>query len=246
MKTPLTPTFGISTGAIVLLSIVIASLLGACSSRIRTNDGSMGKVQVAGGDAADSNKGVKAAPGDPVSNIHGERFDLNEDELVSNESLRAWRIALAHSERGNMPEDEWKKQRIADEEESMKILLDLEKNHPKASYVLTMMAQVKHHFRKEDEAAEYYERAMLQNRADPILMLKLANTRMATGKIPKAIKYYRESLKADPGFTDAQIGLGKALLKQDPKDEEGRKLLEEVLEKNPNNEAAKSALQAAQ
>lgn len=204
----------------------------------------MGRVRVAGGDAPAS-QSSKTNAGEPVSNIHGERFDLSEDELVSKESLRAWRIALAHSERGDLTEDEWKKIRASDEEESTKILLDLEKNHPKASYVLTMIAQVKHHFGKDEEASEYYERAMLQNRADPILLLKLANTRLATGKLPKAIKYYRESLKADPDFSDAQVGLAKALLKQDPKDEEGRKLLETVLEKDPNNAGAKAALEAA-
>ncbi len=217
-------------------------MVSACSNRIRTNDGSLGRVQVAGGNAPAAGNANKAAPGEPTSNVSGERFDLSEDELVSKESLRAWRIALAHSERGEMPEDEWNKIRAADEAESMKILLNLEKNHPKASYVLTMMGQVKHHFKKDDEASEYYERAMLQNRADPILLLKLANTRMATGKIPKAIKFYRESLKANPDFTDAKIGLAKALLKQNPKDDEARSLLREVLEAEPNNEKAKEAL----
>lgn len=228
--------------SILLMLICVGSSLTACSNRIRTNDGSLGRVQVAGGDAQPSGTGNKATPGEPVSNVRGERFDLSEDELVSKESLRAWRIALAHSERGQMQEAEWNRVRAADEAESMKILLDLEKNHPKASYVLTMMGQVKHHFKKDEEASEYYERAMLQNRADPILLLKLANTRMATGKIPKAIKFYRESLKANPDFIDAKIGLAKALLKQNPKDEEARTLLHEVLEAEPNNEKAKEAL----
>ena len=206
----------------------------------------MGTVRVSGGDGGQSNKGNKAAPGEPVSNVSGERFNLTEDELVSKESVRAWRMALAHSERGTTSEEEWKKVRIADEKASMDLLMKLEKEHPKASYLQTMMGQVKHHFGKDEEASEYYERAMLQNRDNPILLLKLANTRMTTGKTARAIKFYREALKADPGFTAAKVGLGTALLKLDPKDAEGKQLLDEVLEAEPNNEAAKAARQAAQ
>ena len=129
----------------------------------------------------------------------------------------------------------------------MKILSTLARDYPKASYVKTMMGQVKQHFGKKDEAAEYYEQAMLENRSNPILLLKLANARRAGGKLDRAIKYYREVLTLtpeDPTLTAAQVGLGICLVQKDPENGEGRKLLEDAMAKNMSDNLAAEAREA--
>lgn len=231
---------GLQIIAAVSICLIAMTGLAGCAGRVRTSASSLGQVKVG------ENAPAKGDTPQAGSNIKGERADLDEDEFVGNESVRAWRIALKHSKQGDLSDSEWKKVQEEDETEAMKILHGLAKDHPRMSYVHTMMGQVAQHFGKKEEASEHYERALLQNTQNPILLLKLANSKRDVGKLDKAIKYYREALNADPDFTDAKISLGATLLQKDKKDKEGRKLLEDVLSKDPENKEAKSALTSAQ
>lgn len=237
----------------VLILICATVLLSSCRGSVHTSGDKMASVRIAGGKAnssgsSGSSGSASNGAADAGSRITGERFSLDEDELVSKESVRAWRIALAHSEREKMSEAEWKAAQVNDEAESMRILSQLSKDHPKASYVKTMMAQVKQHFGKKDEAADYYEQAMLENRRDPILLLKLANAKRGAAKHDRAIKYYREIVAIDPSqvdpklVLDAKLGLACSLVAQGKKTVEARELLEAVLEQEPENTEALLAL----
>ncbi|MBY0552325.1 MAG: tetratricopeptide repeat protein [Candidatus Obscuribacterales bacterium] len=218
--------------SIVLLSAV--SVAGtSCSTRVSTAGDHLGEVSQGTTSSTSSNA---SGPGAAVS---GERFDSIAEQEITDGTLKAWRVAISHDKtRNEMSADEWTKAREQDEQVAMKQLESLAESHPKASFIKTMMGQVKHHFGKEAEAAKYYEEALAKNRHDPLLTFKLAEARRVSGEAKKAEEFYRETLELQPDFDDARIGLAKCLLRRDKASVEARTLIEEVLKNNPQNKDA--------
>lgn len=230
---------GVLTGKSLLdfaLRIMMPCLLislTACSSRVHTSSDKQADLSVGRGPTAGVADAGNAGP--------GEKFDPVEDELISKETLKAWRIAIAHDELMSKPE-EWQKVKVQDEEEAMKRLQSLAESHPNVSYIKTMMGQVKQHFGHKEEAAAFYEEAALQNRRDPILIFKAAELRRKAGKFKRAKSYYEQVLKLSPDFPGAKLGIARCLLAEKDTEKDGRKLLAEILAEEPENKEAKEAL----
>lgn len=178
--------------------------------------------------------------GTPGSQIPGERYDPSTEQTISDAELKAWRLAISHKNKGDMTGDEWAEARKNDERESMKQLEELAAQYPRASFIKTMMGQVKHHFGKEKESAQYFEEALAQNRHDPLMTFKCAEARRRTNEHEKAINFYRQTLELQPDFTDARLGLAQALLALDKSSTEAKSIIADVLTKEPDNKVAQS------
>lgn len=207
-------------------------LLAACSSHIEAP--SDGLSHVGGDDSAKVANAQNAVP--------GEKFNAEDDEIVSRETRTAWQHALAHDERGALPEAAWNKLRVQDEKESMEMLKSLEARFQSASFIKTMMGQVKQHFGKKEEAAAYYEEASLQNRLDPVLIFKAAEMRRKSGGTERALSYYKKVIEIQPDFPGARLGVARCLLADKKTAADGRKMLEDILAKEPQNKDAQAAL----
>ncbi|MBY0358038.1 MAG: tetratricopeptide repeat protein [Candidatus Obscuribacterales bacterium] len=171
--------------------------------------------------------------------VTGERYDPAVDEIVTNGSLKAWRVALRHDKsKEELGEAAWLKARVIDEAESMKQLTQLAERYPKASFLKTMMGQVKQHFGKKEEAALYYQEALVQNRGEPLLIFKLARAKEAAGHREEAIGYYRDVIKLQPDFTPAQLGLASCLAREASGRQEAQTLAHAVLKIEPQNKDA--------
>lgn len=225
-----------------LIALSTILVLSGCSRAQVPKEG-LAEVVVDSNQHSSSNKLANANAGNAGP---GEKFDPVEDELISNETLKAWRHALAHDDdKEKMSEDDWKTTRARDEEEAMVSLKALASGHPNSSYIKTMMGQVKQHFGKREEAAAYYEEALLQNRKDPVLMFKAAEMRRNNGNNKQALVYYNQVVKIQPDFPGAQVGMARCLLADAATADEGRKILKEVLAKNPDDKDAQTALNSA-
>lgn len=225
----------------ILIAFAATLLLCACSRAQAPREGlsNVGNDEAqhqADQAARDQAKTASAANAGP-----GEKFDPVEDEYISNETLKAWRHALAHDDQQGMANADWKALRIKDEEEAMASLKKLAEAH-QSSYIKTMMGQVKQHFGKKEEAAEYYEEALLQNRKDPILIFKAAEMRRNSGNNKKALFYYRQVVKLQPDFPGAQLGIARCLIAEKDTHDEGVKIAEGILEKDPEDKDAKELL----
>jgi tetratricopeptide (TPR) repeat protein len=222
------------------VAVLIAFSLASCRSKVPASTDSLAQVQTS----------TVTAQGEVPAQI-GERYDPAQEEVVANQSIKAWRIALSHHKQGTMSDAEWKKVRAADEKESMARLKDLHERYPKNSTVQLMMGQVMHEFGRESEAVEFYEQAIAANRGASMYVFKLAESARIAGDTKKAIKNYRKLLSGGVtgGIAPIQLGLAKALLKEDPKSTEARDLIQKVLETEPNNQDAlqvKKQMQASQ
>lgn len=224
----------------VLLCLAFVSLLSSCASHVKAPDGGLAELPL-------QEKGIKSDLGADASNAGpGEKFDPVEDELICKETLKAWRVAIAHDDKEG-EESEWLEQRKQDEEKAMDALEKLALAHPNSSYIKTMMGQVKQHFGKKSEAAAYYEESSLQNRRDPVLIFKAAEMRRKNGELKRARTYYERVLGLSANFSEAKLGLAHCLLgapenKQDKL--KAKKLLDEVLAADPENTEAKEMLAA--
>ncbi len=200
-------------------------------------------------------EGAQAGP-TPASKPHesstlmvapGEKFNADEDEIISNETRKAWLHALAHDDDAkSMDAAAYAKLRHNDEAESMVMLKDLEKHYPKASFIKTMMGQVEQHFGKKEEAAAYYEEAMMQNRREPVLLFKIAEMRRESGNIERARSYYEQVIEIQPDFPGARVGIARCLLADKKTAADGRKMLQDIVAKNPLDKDAQAALAKAQ
>lgn len=223
---------------IIISSMAISVSLCACSSRIQTPSNGLSAVGV-GATPFEQQKGGGAT----IDNAGpGEKFDMAADEIVCKETMAAWNTALSHDKKGETADEEWKALRKKDEEESMKRLESLAQHYPKASYVKLMMGQVEQHFGKKEEAAKYYEESALQNRRDPITIFKAAEMRRQKGEMPRALRYYRQVLELSPDFPGAKVGEALCLSADKASADEGKKILNELIAKNPNDKAAQDAL----
>lgn len=217
----------------VALLAAVSVAFTSCSSRVSTAGDRMGEVSQ-GTQSPESSTG--AAPG---SNISGERFNMAEEQEVTDGTLKAWRLAIAHDKnKAEMSADEWKKTRDADKQTAMKQLEALAEAHPKASFINHMMGQVERHFGNHGEAAKHFEEAVAKNRREPLLTFKLAEERRANGETKKAEQYYRETLEMRTDFPEARIGLARCLLTSDKGSAEAKELLEQVLKSDPQNKDA--------
>ena len=220
----------------MLILIASSLLISACTGRAKVSQEGLSSIST-----ADQSKTANAMNAGP-----GEKFDPVEDELISKETLKAWRHALAHdTTQQTMDDAKYKELRQKDEQEAMDMLQTLSKAHPSSSYIKTMMGQVKQHFGKKEEAAAYYEEAMLQNRRDPILIFKLAETKRTSGKTAQALTYYMKVLQLQPDFPGAQVGVARCMMADSNTAADGRKMLDEILAKNPDDKDAKAALAEA-
>lgn len=208
----------------IALIALFALTLTSCRSKISTNPDSLAPVQTS-----------NAVSQHDVPAQIGERFDPAQEETVSNESLKAWRMAISHKKQGDLPTAEWKKLRALDEKQSMSILKDLSERFPKNSTVHLMMGQVAHEFGNEKQAVEFYEEAIAKNSGSMMYMFKLAEAARTAGDTKKSIKNYRTILKSQPDFSAAQIGLAKCLYKDDPASVEARELISDVLSREATN-----------
>jgi predicted Zn-dependent protease len=171
-----------------------------------------------------------------------DKFNLQEDEFVCKQALAAWRLARAHDERGVLTEAAWNQLRRDDEVKSMEMLATLSRQFPEASYVKTMMGQVMQHFGRNSEAAAYYEEATLLSRHDPALYFKAGEMKRKGSHFERAMTYYKKAFEMKPDYTAARVGYARCLLAGDKTAESGRKMLEAVLAKNPDDQDALKAL----
>lgn len=215
-----------------LVFLLAIFCLQSCSGSLNTRADHMARVKV----QASSPKDVsdRSAQGEIISS-DGEKYDPVREEEITKLSLKAWRISYAEDEQGKRKAAEWLKAKAKAEADAMQILEDLARKYPSSSYIKTMMGQVMQHHGKKLEAAKYYEEAMAKNRRDPILLLKVAEARRTAGDTKKAVEYYRETLKMQPNFSSAKLGLARALLAEDPKSSEGRQIIDDALVNYPQD-----------
>ncbi|MBX9687479.1 MAG: tetratricopeptide repeat protein [Candidatus Obscuribacterales bacterium] len=207
--------------------------LSSCGSRVKTPEG-LSTLSTNTQEAPDKQANASNAGA-------GEKFDPAVDEIISKETLIAWRHALAHDQVPPMDKNELAELRRKDEDESMQMLQNLAKRYPSASFVKTMMGQVKQHFGKKEEAAAFYEEASLQNRHDPILLFKAAEMRRKGGNNERALSYYKELLLLQNDFPGAKLGMARCLLADKKTAAEGMKIIDELLAADPLDKEAAAA-----
>jgi tetratricopeptide (TPR) repeat protein len=234
---------------LVCFAITIAFAGGGCSSTVNAPQAPLQSVNVGG-----------------PNTTEGERIDPDAEQVVGDETLIAWRLAIAHNKRGDTPESSWKATRAKDEEQSMAKLRDLAKRYPTSSTVQLMMGQVEEQFGHHKEAAEFFGQSVDMNRHNSMALFKEAENLRTAGDAVQAAETYRRLLKQQPDFLSGRLGLGICLLKVDHKSQEGKTLvagvlanakkmaaepadkkeasllLKEILEADPGNLEAKQAL----
>jgi tetratricopeptide (TPR) repeat protein len=212
----------------MLIALSASIVLAACTFQMKTPE--KAGSEHSGGQAGQQESGAV------------EKYNPEQDEVICKEALKAWRRALVHDETYNLPPDTYKLVRRRDEDEAMLMLVTLADRYPEASYIRTMMGQVKQHFGRKKEAKAYYEEATLLNRRNPSLYVKTAEDRRKSGDNKRALAYFRMAIKLKPDFTPARIGVARCLLAGAGSAAEGRKMLEEILSKDPQNADAQAAL----
>jgi tetratricopeptide (TPR) repeat protein len=233
-----------------IITALAALALAGCTARTTEN---LAQVEVRGGGPSPSAVGhaelsSTAAAAHNSDTAFGERYDPVAEPEIAKETLRAWRVAVKHAKRNEMPEVQWKAQRASDEKESMEILNALAEQYPKSSTVRFMMGQVQDHFGKHDKAVQHYQASTENNRNNGMYMFKLAEAESKAGQYDKAIAHYRLILEHNPGAVYQQachLGLARTLLKKDPKNAEAKQILDSLLKAQPNNQEAKVLLQGA-
>lgn len=200
----------------ICLSLLLCTLVLGCS---------MGsKVQLSN-DARASLGGQKQIYGSSTS---GDRVakqpesgqqcvDYAAETEVSEQSVKAWRVALA----GNAPQ-------------GMKMLEDLDKKYPNMKTVSLMKGQIQEHAGNFELAAKYYKAANVGDEFDSMKLFKLAEMERRAGKDSYAITDYRKLLSSAPDFAPAELGLAKTYLKGDAKSSDAKKCLQQVLEADPD------------
>jgi tetratricopeptide (TPR) repeat protein len=216
----------------ILIAVTVAALATAgCTAKAPQS-------AVSGTDATDGTTGTLTS----TATTFGERYDAQQEEVVATDSLAAWRVAVKHAKQKDMPKAEWDKQRQADEKQSMAMLKDLEQRYPKSSTVQFMMGQVADHFGKHAEAASYFGKSTENNTHNSMYLFKLAEAESKAGQYDKAINHYQQIQEQGSGEWFVKLGLARALKAKNAKDAEADKLLEQVLQEQPDNAEAKSLL----
>jgi tetratricopeptide (TPR) repeat protein len=213
-----------------LLCFSLATLLlGAGCSKTLTTSESIRKVEK-GQNLYYAKDGEKKSPTSreastlvAAQNEQLSGFNAEVETAVAQQSLIAWRKAIAGDEKG-----------------SLALLDQLDEKYPNILTLKFMRGQVLEHFGRKKEALKYYQMAVTGNEFSSIKLFKLAEIKRTTGDAKGAVEDYRLLIKRAPDFPPAKLGLAQALLQLDKKSEEGRKLVEEVLVAEPANKEAKA------
>jgi tetratricopeptide (TPR) repeat protein len=169
----------------------------------------------------------------------GERYNSETQAEVDSESLKAWRVALAHQKKPEQQsESDWQDERLNDEKQSMDMLNKLAGRYPQNSTVYMMMGQVEEHFGKLKEAADCFEKSQSKNTLNPLSLFKLAETQREAGQTKEAVQHYKRLLEAEPDFYAAKLGLAQCLRKEDPT--QAAALAQSVLDAHPDDPDAMS------
>lgn len=213
-----------------LLCFSLATLLlgGGCSKTLTTSE-SIRKVEK-GQNLYYAKDGEKKSPTSreastlvAAQNEQLSGFNAEVETAVAQQSLIAWRKAIAGDEKG-----------------SLALLDQLDEKYPNILTLKFMRGQVLEHFGRKKEALKYYQMAVTGNEFSSIKLFKLAEIKRTTGDAKGAVEDYRLLIKRAPDFPPAKLGLAQALLQLDKNSDEGRKLVEEVLAAEPANKEAKA------
>jgi tetratricopeptide (TPR) repeat protein len=91
------------------------------------------------------------------------------------------------------------------------------------------------------KAKKVFEFVLSENKKRPVALSNLGYMEVLNGNIQGGMEMYDAALALDPDYENALLNKASALLFQ-KKNEAGKKLLERVLEINPENEQVKDAL----
>ena len=150
-------------------------------------------------------------------------FNAEVETAVADQSLVAWRKAIAGDEKG-----------------SLALMDKLDEKYPNILTLKFMRGQILEHFGKKKEALKYYQMAVTGNEFSSIKLFKLAEIKRTTGDAKGSVEDYRLLIKRAPEFVPAKLGLAQALLAVDKNSTEGKNLIDEVLAVEPNNKEAKA------
>lgn len=209
---------------------MVATLLlsSGCSKTLTTSE-SMRKVEK--GEnlyyAKDGDKNVptsrEASALVAAQNQQLSGFNAEVETAVAQQSLIAWRKALAGDEKG-----------------SLALLDQLDEKYPNILTLKFMRGQILEHFGKKKEALKYYQMSVTGNEFSSIKLFKLAEIKRTTGDAKGSVEDYRLLVQRAPDFAPAKLGLAQSLLALDKNSEEAKKLVEEVLAAEPANKEAKA------
>jgi tetratricopeptide (TPR) repeat protein len=204
----------------VLLSLIGFVSLGLTScGRVAVKDQNISQVPV------DGNPSPTASQSESGAVKLVEPINMAEEREVADQCLIAWRKALKGDEKG-----------------SMSVLNDLAKKYPKANTVYFMQGQVMEQLGKKKEAVDFYTKALSKSRFNSMYMFKLAESLRASGDAEGSITQYRKLINTHPDFAPARLGLAQALIIIEPKSEEAKQQIKQVMEKEPDNKEAKDLL----
>ncbi|CAN5212232.1 hypothetical protein BH10CYA1_BH10CYA1_43660 [soil metagenome] len=150
-------------------------------------------------------------------------FNAEVETAVADQSLVAWRKAIAGDEKG-----------------SLALMDKLDEKYPNILTLKFMRGQILEHFGKKKEALKYYQMAVTGNEFSSLKLFKLAEIKRTTGDAKGSIEDYQVLLKRAPDFVPAKVGLAQAYLALDKNSAEGKKLIGEALELEPTNKEAKA------
>jgi len=150
-------------------------------------------------------------------------FNAEVETAVADQSLVAWRKAIAGDEKG-----------------SLALMDQLDEKYPNILTLKFMRGQILEHFGKKKEALKYYQMAVTGNEFSSLKLYKLAEIKRTTGDAKGSIEDYQMLLKRAPDFVPAKLGLAQALLAVDKNSAEGKKLIDDVLALEPTNKEAKA------
>jgi tetratricopeptide (TPR) repeat protein len=210
---------------LLITAVACATSLAACASKIQTT-GNQDTLAGASNDRQQAGGLSSPCPSEKSAAISGsgEGMDLQSEEAVSDGCLAAWRKALKGDKAG-----------------AMKDLQALEKQYPKQTTVHFMMAQVLEHAGDKAGAIKFYREAAERAQFSSMYILKLAEALRTSGDARGAIVQYRKLVAVHPTFSEAKIGLARALL--DAKERaEAKELIDQVLRMEPENAQARDLL----
>lgn len=230
----------------IACAVIVTAMLCGCSSTVRTDSTKLSNLK--GIDPDDAPRIARAdtavAGGEQVG------IDMAAEEVVAKECLEAWRKAVK-----------------GDTKAAMTQLKALEARYPRISTIKMMMGQVMEHSGNNEEAARFYKDSLEQSQFSTIRVYKLAEALRKSGKPKEAIPHYQRLVKTFPEFSDAHLGLARCLILDNRRDEagkefaetvklakdqleskdpqanaEGKRILKELLDADPDNKEARQLL----
>lgn len=203
------------------LSVATLLLCAGCSNQLTTNASKQADVRMSesAGDTRPQTRREAVALAD-ARNQEVSAFNAEVENAVANESLTAWRKAIAGDKQG-----------------ALKMLEDLDRRYPNVNTVKFMRGQVYEHFGDKKEALKYFQMAVQGNEFSSLKLFKLAEIKRTTGDAKGAIEDYRKLLEHGE-FLPAEVGMAECLYTLDKNSKESRKIIENVLSAEPKNKEA--------